>query len=104
MDPFDLVAASGAILILAAAAYLMSMKDKLSVEKDKTGMRENFPKRLNSYAHGHIHNLLSYRTHLQANPVRSICFWPHLFSRRFMKQVRQVTTLKSLEAGSANVA
>ena len=43
MDPLILVAASGAILILAAAAYLMSMKDKLSVEKDKTGMRENFP-------------------------------------------------------------
>ena len=43
MDPLILISASGAILILAAAAYLMSMKDKHSVGKDKSGMRENFP-------------------------------------------------------------
>jgi hypothetical protein len=30
-----LVAEAGAILVLAGAAYMMSLKDKLSIEKDK---------------------------------------------------------------------
>ena len=42
MDPMILIAASGAILILAVAAYLMSVKEKLSIEKDKSGLREHF--------------------------------------------------------------
>lgn len=33
MDSIQLLAESGAILILAGAAYLMSLKDKLSLEK-----------------------------------------------------------------------
>lgn len=34
-DPLVLVAEAGAILVLAGAAYVMSMKDKLSLEKNK---------------------------------------------------------------------
>ena len=34
-DPWMLIAEAGAILVLAGAAYLMSLKDKLSLEKDK---------------------------------------------------------------------
>jgi len=34
-DPLVLIAEAGAILILAGAAYLMSYKDKLSLEKEK---------------------------------------------------------------------
>lgn len=34
-DPWVLIAEAGAILVLAGAAYLMSMKDKLSLEKNK---------------------------------------------------------------------
>ena len=34
-DPWLLVAEATAILVLAGAAYLMSMKDKLSLEKER---------------------------------------------------------------------
>ena len=34
-DPMNLLAEAGAILILAGAAYAMSLKDKLSLEKEK---------------------------------------------------------------------
>ncbi|MBO02079.1 MAG: phosphate-starvation-inducible E-like protein [Candidatus Marinimicrobia bacterium] len=34
-DPLNLIAEAGAIVILAGAAYLMSLKDKLSLEKEK---------------------------------------------------------------------
>jgi hypothetical protein len=34
-EPWVLVAEAGAILVLAGAAYLMSMKEKLSLEKQK---------------------------------------------------------------------
>ena len=34
-DPWLLIAEAGAILVLAAAAYLMSLKEKLSLEKEK---------------------------------------------------------------------
>ena len=34
-EPLMLIASAGAILILAGSAYIMSMKDKLSLEKDK---------------------------------------------------------------------
>ena len=34
-EPLVLIASAGAILILAGSAYIMSMKDKLSLEKDK---------------------------------------------------------------------
>ena len=34
-DPWLLTAEAGAILVLAAAAYLMSLKEKLSLEKEK---------------------------------------------------------------------
>ena len=34
-DPWVLIAEAGAILVLAGAAYLMSYKDKLSLEKEK---------------------------------------------------------------------
>ena len=34
-DPFVLMAEAGAILVLSVAAYVMSMKDKLSLEKDR---------------------------------------------------------------------
>ena len=34
-DPWVLIAEAGAIAVLAAAAYLMSLKDKLSLEKAK---------------------------------------------------------------------
>lgn len=34
-DPMNLVAEAGAIAVLAGAAYLMSLKDKLSLEKEK---------------------------------------------------------------------
>ena len=35
MEPLTLIAESGAIAILAGAAYVMSFKDKLSLEKEK---------------------------------------------------------------------
>ena len=34
-DPLILMAEAGAILLLSVAAYVMSMKDKLSLEKDR---------------------------------------------------------------------
>lgn len=34
-DPWVLIAEASAILVLAGAAYLMSLKDKLSLEKEK---------------------------------------------------------------------
>ena len=34
-DPWMLIAEAGAIAVLAAAAYVMSLKDKLSLEKEK---------------------------------------------------------------------
>ena len=34
-DPLVLMAEAGAILVLSIAAYVMSMKDKLSLEKDR---------------------------------------------------------------------
>ena len=34
-DPLILMAEAGAILLLSVAAYVMSMKDKLSLEKEK---------------------------------------------------------------------
>ena len=34
-DPLNLLAEAGAILILAGAAYALSLKDKLSLEKEK---------------------------------------------------------------------
>ena len=34
-DPLVLMAEAGAILVLSIAAYLMSLKDKLSLEKEK---------------------------------------------------------------------
>ena len=34
-DPLVLMAAAGAILVLSVSAYVMSMKDKLSLEKDR---------------------------------------------------------------------
>jgi len=34
-DPWMLIAEAGAIAVLAAAAYAMSLKDKLSLEKEK---------------------------------------------------------------------
>ena len=34
-DPLVLIAEAGAILVLAGAAYMMSLKDKLSIEKEK---------------------------------------------------------------------
>ena len=34
-DPLILMAEAGAILLLSVAAYVMSMKDKISIEKDK---------------------------------------------------------------------
>jgi protein PsiE len=35
MEPLILVAEAGAILILSAAAYIMSLKDKISLDKVK---------------------------------------------------------------------
>jgi hypothetical protein len=35
MESLDLIAEAGAIFILAGSAYLMSLKDKLSLEKLK---------------------------------------------------------------------
>ena len=40
MEPIGLLAESGAILILAGSAYLMSLKDKLSLQKLKYRDRE----------------------------------------------------------------
>ena len=34
-DPWMLIAEAGAIVLLGGAAYIMSYKDKLSLEKDK---------------------------------------------------------------------
>ena len=42
MEPWMLLAEAGAIAILAVAAYIMSMKDKLSLEKkEKLNQRKN---------------------------------------------------------------
>jgi protein PsiE len=38
MESLDLIAEAGAILILAGSAYLMSLKDKLSLEKLKSNL------------------------------------------------------------------
>ena len=38
-DPWVLIAEAGAILVLGGAAYLMSLKDKLSLEKER--LRDN---------------------------------------------------------------
>ena len=43
MDPMMLFAEAGAIAILAAAAYVMSLKDKISLEKSE--LRERVSKR-----------------------------------------------------------
>ena len=40
IDPLVLVGTSGSILILSVSAYIMSLKDKISVEKEKTGKKE----------------------------------------------------------------
>ena len=40
-DALMLVGEASAILILSISAYIMSLKDKLSVEKDKTGNKED---------------------------------------------------------------
>ena len=39
MDPMMLFAEAGAIAILAAAAYVMSLKDKISLEKSELRQR-----------------------------------------------------------------
>ena len=40
-DALMLVGEASAILILSISAYIMSLKDKLSIEKDKTGNKED---------------------------------------------------------------
>ena len=40
MDAFVVLGEAGAILVLSAAAYIMSMKDKISLEK-KRNLRDN---------------------------------------------------------------
>ena len=40
-DALMLVGEASAILILSISAYIMSLKDKLSVEKDKTSIKED---------------------------------------------------------------
>ena len=40
-DALMLVGEASAILILSISAYIMSLKDKLSVEKDKTSVKED---------------------------------------------------------------
>jgi protein PsiE len=40
MDAFLVLAEAGAILVLSVAAYVMSMKDKISLEKKKS-LRED---------------------------------------------------------------
>ena len=40
IDPLVLVGTSGSILILSVSAYIMSLKDKISVGKEKTGKKE----------------------------------------------------------------
>ena len=39
-DPMILMAEAGAILVLSIAAYLMSLKDKLSLEKEDTDLHK----------------------------------------------------------------
>lgn len=41
MDALMLVGEAAAILILSISAYIMSLKDKLSIEKDKTSIEED---------------------------------------------------------------
>ena len=41
-DPWMLIAEAGAIVLLAAAAYVMSLKDKLSLEKKKLREPQEF--------------------------------------------------------------
>ena len=41
MDALMLVGEAAAILILSISAYIMSLKDKLSIEKDKTIREED---------------------------------------------------------------
>ena len=41
MEPLVVLGESGAILILSIAAYIMSMKDRISREKDKEFRDEN---------------------------------------------------------------
>lgn len=43
-DPWVLIAEAGAILVLGGAAYLMSLKDKLSLEKER--LRDNEAKKI----------------------------------------------------------
>jgi hypothetical protein len=40
MDAFVVLGEAGAILVLSVAAYIMSMKDKISLEK-KRNLRDN---------------------------------------------------------------
>ena len=47
IDPLVLVSAAGSILILSAAAYLMSLKDKLSLEKEP--LRKNLSENTDSH-------------------------------------------------------
>jgi len=42
MEPLTLVAESGAIFILSGAAYIMSLKDKLSLEKLRKGEENQY--------------------------------------------------------------
>jgi protein PsiE len=41
MDALMLVGEATAILILSISAYIMSLKDKLSIEKDNTGNKKD---------------------------------------------------------------
>jgi protein PsiE len=45
MDALMLIGESGAILILAVAAYIMSLKDKVSLEKKEQYKEEKSPKK-----------------------------------------------------------
>ena len=49
-DPWVLIAEAGAIPILAGALYLMSYKDKLSLEKEKLEMNKDLTAPQNDYA------------------------------------------------------
>ena len=41
MDALDLLVEAGAILVLSASAYIMSLKDRVSLEKQKEFKNEN---------------------------------------------------------------
>ena len=43
MDALMLIGEAGAVLILAAAAYIMSLKDKVSLEKKKEFAEDKSP-------------------------------------------------------------